>query len=127
MFLLPICTYINVIYCFKAIQLQGFEADRHLLRCLLSYIDLRDSEGPRNTSHKDYYQVQLLARQCTILLNKPALTSILCFALDNPLHSNKVYLFKLLFYFVFNLFILFYFSPKNHQYNSLFSSVEYYI
>lgn len=96
---------------FKAIQLQGFEADRHLLRCLLSYIDLRDSEGPRNTSHKDYYQVQLLAQQCTTLLNKPALTSILCFALDNPLHSNKVniyifFLIQILFYILFIYYII---------------------
>ncbi|XP_025202841.1 CCR4-NOT transcription complex subunit 1-like isoform X4 [Melanaphis sacchari] len=72
-----------------AIQLQGFEADRHLLRCLLSHIDLKEIEGPRNISHKDYYQVQLLAQQCTTLLNKPSLTSILCFALDNPLHTQK--------------------------------------
>ncbi|XP_050542433.1 CCR4-NOT transcription complex subunit 1-like [Daktulosphaira vitifoliae] len=72
-----------------AIQLQGFEADRHLLRFLFSFIDLRDIEGPRNTSHKDYYQVQLLTQQCKTLLNKPALTSILCFALDNPLPISK--------------------------------------
>ncbi|VVC27811.1 Hypothetical protein CINCED_3A013043 [Cinara cedri] len=72
-----------------AIQSQGFEADRHLLRCLLSHIDIKEIEGPRNISHKDYYQVQLLAQQCTTLLNKPSLTSILCFALDNPLHLQK--------------------------------------
>jgi len=72
--------------------LQGFEADRHLLRCLFSHIDLKDTEGPRNTSHKDYYQAQLLAHQCTTLLNKPSLTSILCFALDNPLLSQKVFI-----------------------------------
>ncbi|XP_050435609.1 CCR4-NOT transcription complex subunit 1 isoform X4 [Adelges cooleyi] len=72
-----------------AIQLQGFEADRHLLRCLFSHIELRDIEGPRNISHKDYYQVQHLAQQCKTLLNKPSLTSILCFALDNPLATLK--------------------------------------
>lgn len=82
--------FIIFVLFFKAIQLQGFEADRHLLRCLLSHIDLKEIEGPRNISHKDYYQVQLLAQQCTTLLNKPSLTSILCFALDNPLHSQKV-------------------------------------
>jgi CCR4-NOT transcription complex subunit 1 len=71
------------------IQLQGFEADRHLFRCLFSHIDLKDTEGPRNTSHKDYYQAQLLSNQCTTLLNKPSLSSILCFALDNPLFSQK--------------------------------------
>ncbi|XP_050527108.1 CCR4-NOT transcription complex subunit 1-like isoform X2 [Daktulosphaira vitifoliae] len=72
-----------------AIQLQGFEADRHLLRCLFSLVDLKDIEGPRNTSHKDYYQVQLLVHQCKTLLNKPSLISILCFALDNPLTIAK--------------------------------------
>ncbi|XP_050425870.1 CCR4-NOT transcription complex subunit 1-like [Adelges cooleyi] len=74
----------------NAIQLQGFEVDRHLLRCLLSHIDLRDSEGPRSTSHKDYYQALLLAQQCKTLLNKPSLFSILCFALDNPLANSKL-------------------------------------
>jgi CCR4-NOT transcription complex subunit 1 len=81
---------VNILFGLKAIQSQGFEADRHLLRCLLSHIDLKEIEGPRNISHKDYYQVQLLAQQCTTLLNKPSLTSILCFALDNPLHLQKV-------------------------------------
>lgn len=81
-----------LIYTLKVIQLQGFEADRHLFRCLFSHIDLKDTEGPRNTSHKDYYQAQLLAHQCTTLLNKPSLTSILCFALDNPLYSQKVFI-----------------------------------
>lgn len=85
-----ICSINTCFYYFKIIQLQGFEADRHLLRCLLSHIDL--NEGPRNISHRNYFQSQLLAQQCKTLLSKPSLTSILCFALDNPFNTLKVFI-----------------------------------
>lgn len=74
----------------KAIQLQGFEADRHLLRCLFSHIDLNESKGSRNVSNQNYFQAKLLAEQCKTLLKNPSLTSILCFALDNPFNIKKV-------------------------------------
>ncbi|XP_024942329.1 CCR4-NOT transcription complex subunit 1 isoform X3 [Cephus cinctus] len=70
------------------VQWKGLEADRHLLRCLFSYVDFSTGEPPE-PSAKDYYQVQLLAQECTNLLSKPSLISNLCYAIDHPLHQQK--------------------------------------
>jgi len=67
----------------------GLEADRHLLRCLFSHIDF-SAEGSKTSSSKDFHQIQLLVQECVALLTKPALISNLCYALDNPLHHQKV-------------------------------------
>jgi hypothetical protein len=72
----------------------GLEADRHLLRCLFSHVDF-SAEGSKNnssssSSSKDFHQIQLLAQECVALLTKPTLISNLCYALDNPLHHQKV-------------------------------------
>lgn len=72
---------------FQLVALHGLEADRHLLRCLFSHLDL-SVEGVKNLS-KDNLQVQLLIQECAALLTKPALISNLCFAIDNPLHHQK--------------------------------------
>lgn len=69
------------------VALHGLEADRHLLRCLFSHLDL-SVEGTKNFS-KDNLQIQLLSQECAALLTKPALISNLCFAIDNPLHYQK--------------------------------------
>lgn len=67
----------------------GLEADRHSLRCLFSHIDF-SAEGSKTSSSKDFHQIQLLAQECVALLTKPTLISNLCYALDNPLHHQKV-------------------------------------
>ncbi|KAG8039882.1 hypothetical protein G9C98_000611 [Cotesia typhae] len=71
------------------VRWKGLEADRHLLRCLFSHIDFSTGETP-NTSSKDYYQVQLLKQECTNILGKPSLVSNLCYAIDHPLHHQKI-------------------------------------
>lgn len=69
---------------------QGVEADRHLLRCLLSQVDWSLAEGGlRSLSGGPGAQVQLLAHECAALLAKPALVSNLCFAIDHPLYHQK--------------------------------------
>ncbi|XP_033331917.1 CCR4-NOT transcription complex subunit 1 isoform X4 [Megalopta genalis] len=67
---------------------KGLEADRHLLRSLLSCIDFSTGETPESTA-KDYFQVQLLKQECTNLLSKPSFISNLCFAIDHPFHQQK--------------------------------------
>ena len=71
-------------------QWKGLEADRHLLRSLLSCIDFSTGESPE-LSARDYFQVQLLKQECTNLLSKPSFISNLCFAIDHPFHQQKVY------------------------------------
>ncbi|XP_044732731.1 CCR4-NOT transcription complex subunit 1 isoform X2 [Chrysoperla carnea] len=69
----------------------GLEADRHLLRCLFSYVDFGETVGPSNkgSTIPQTAQAQLLQEQCAALLNKPTLVSTLCFAFDNPLQTYK--------------------------------------
>jgi hypothetical protein len=68
-----------------------------LLRCLFSHIDF-SAEGSKTSSSKDFHQIQLLFQECVALLTKPTLISNLCYALDNPLHHQKVW-------FVGNVFV----------------------
>lgn len=70
------------------VQGKGLEADRHLLRCLLSSVDF-STEEPPEPSAKDYYQVQLLREKLTYLLDKLYLISNICFAFDRPLIQQK--------------------------------------
>ncbi|XP_063987616.1 CCR4-NOT transcription complex subunit 1 [Diachasmimorpha longicaudata] len=70
------------------VRWKGLEANRHLLRCLFSYVDFSAGEPP-STSSKDYYQVQLLRQECNNLLGKPLLISNLTYAVDHPLHQQK--------------------------------------
>ena len=57
----------------------GFEADKHLFRCLVSSVDFV-SEG-RN-SGKDGQQLQLLIQEANSLMTKPNFVSILCYAFE---------------------------------------------
>ncbi|XP_011335843.1 CCR4-NOT transcription complex subunit 1 isoform X2 [Ooceraea biroi] len=70
------------------VQLHGLEADRHLLRCLISYVDFSKGELA-DLSAKDYFQAKLLKQECNTLLSKPSFISNLCSAIDNPLHCQK--------------------------------------
>ncbi|XP_039287191.1 LOW QUALITY PROTEIN: CCR4-NOT transcription complex subunit 1 [Nilaparvata lugens] len=69
-------------------SLYGCEADRHLLRCLLSAVEWSGSAHAQWSSGPTP-QVQLLAQECAALLAKPALVSNLCFAIDRPLYHQK--------------------------------------
>ncbi|XP_076470610.1 CCR4-NOT transcription complex subunit 1-like isoform X2 [Babylonia areolata] len=64
----------------------GAEADRHLFRCLLSHIDF---SGDGKSSGKDLYQIQYLTVDNGHFLGRPNFVSILCYAVDNPLHHQK--------------------------------------
>ncbi|KAI5730570.1 hypothetical protein M8J76_015190 [Diaphorina citri] len=68
----------------QLILTQGFEADRHYLHCLFSYIDL-STDGIKNS--RDSVHIQLLSQECSKLLIKPAFVSTLCFAL-NPFEKQ---------------------------------------
>ncbi|CAG5118083.1 unnamed protein product, partial [Candidula unifasciata] len=63
----------------------GAEADRHLFRCLFSYIDF---SGDGKSSGKDFYQIQFLSQEFGSLLTKPNFVSILCYSIDNPLQQQ---------------------------------------
>uniref|UniRef100_A0A8C5HTK1 CCR4-NOT transcription complex subunit 1 n=1 Tax=Gouania willdenowi TaxID=441366 RepID=A0A8C5HTK1_GOUWI len=71
----------------------GPEADRHLLRCLFSHVDF---SGDGKSSGKDFHQTQFLIQECALLISKPNFISTLCYAIDNPLHYQKVRSLKLL-------------------------------
>ena len=58
----------------------GFEADKHLFRCLVSSVDFNSSEG--RSSGKDGQQLQLLIQEANSLMTKPNFVSILCYAFE---------------------------------------------
>ncbi|RXM33587.1 CCR4-NOT transcription complex subunit 1 [Acipenser ruthenus] len=65
----------------------GPEADRHLLRCLFSHVDF---SGDGKSSGKDFHQTQFLIQECVSLITKPNFISTLSYAIDNPLHYQKL-------------------------------------
>lgn len=58
------------------------EADRHYLRCLITPINFKDQQAAKNS-----LQVKLLSKEITNLLDKPLLTSHICYTFDNS--ANK--------------------------------------
>lgn len=68
------------------INQHGAEADRHLFRCLFSHVDF---SGDGKSSGKDFHQTQYLIQECNSLITKPNFVSILCYAIDAPLHHQK--------------------------------------
>lgn len=70
---------------YRLVASHGFEADRHFLHCLFSYIDL-SPDGIKNS--RDSVHIQLLSQECNKLLIKPTFVSSLCFAL-NPFDQQK--------------------------------------
>lgn len=71
----------------ELVSANGQEADRYLLRCLLSEIDF-NSDAIRTPNSKDFQHIQLLTQLCTVLLRKPALVSLLVYAVDKTVHNN---------------------------------------
>lgn len=70
----------------RLVALHGFEAERHLLRCLFSHVDF---SGDGKSSGKDFHQTQYLIQEFASVLSKPNFVSSVCFALENPLHHQK--------------------------------------
>ncbi|XP_013418035.1 CCR4-NOT transcription complex subunit 1 [Lingula anatina] len=66
----------------------GAEAERHLYRCLFSHVDF-SGDGKSTVKDKDFHQTQYLIQESSALISKPNFVSILCFAIDNPLHQQK--------------------------------------
>uniref|UniRef100_A0A131YE57 CCR4-NOT transcription complex subunit 1 n=1 Tax=Rhipicephalus appendiculatus TaxID=34631 RepID=A0A131YE57_RHIAP len=70
----------------RLVALHGFEAERHLLRCLFSHVDF---SGDGKSSGKDFHQTQYLIQEFSSVLSKPNFVSTVCFAIENPLHHQK--------------------------------------
>lgn len=70
----------------RLLALHGFEAERHLLRCLFSHVDF---SGDGKSSGKDFHQTQYLIQEFASVLSKPKFVSSICFAVENPLHHQK--------------------------------------
>merc|ERR1719234_1895676 len=70
----------------QLVSLHGAEADRHLLRCLFSFVDF---SGDGRSSGKDFHQTQYLISEVAWLINKPSFISSLCYAVDHPLQHQK--------------------------------------
>ncbi|RNA03614.1 CCR4-NOT transcription complex subunit 1 isoform X1, partial [Brachionus plicatilis] len=69
------------------IENHGFEAERHLFRCLLSSVDF-NVEAIKSTG-KDFHQSQLLREFLGAYLAKPNFSTILCYAIENPLQLQE--------------------------------------
>ncbi|XP_065678715.1 CCR4-NOT transcription complex subunit 1 isoform X1 [Hydra vulgaris] len=67
------------------VQKYGPEAERHLFRCLLSFVDFNCD----NNSNRDIAQVQLFIEACKELVVKPNFVSVLCYALEKPESLQK--------------------------------------
>lgn len=70
----------------RLVALHGEEAEKHLYRCLLSHVDI---SGDGKSSGKDFHQTQLVAQELPSLISKPSSVTILCHAIENPLHHQK--------------------------------------
>jgi len=73
------------------IEIHGFEAERHLHRCLISLIDFNSDT---KTSGKDFHQTQLLKECFVSSLNKPNYSSILNFAFENSTQFQQSFKFQ---------------------------------
>ncbi|KAL3275904.1 hypothetical protein HHI36_020639 [Cryptolaemus montrouzieri] len=69
----------------KLVTLHGLEADRHLLQCLFSSVDFSESTSRISAPPT---QNQVLLDECSSLLNKPSLSTAVCYIIDNPV-TNK--------------------------------------
>ena len=69
----------------------GFEAERHVFRCLISSIDLnRDLKTINNISGKDFHQIELLKKFVNSSLNKPNFGSMIRFAFENSFNFQQL-------------------------------------
>jgi CCR4-NOT transcription complex subunit 1 len=68
----------------QLIALHGEEADRHLLRCLFSFVEVGSADS------KGSLQIQLLQQECATLVSKHRVASNLCYAFEQTIHLQKV-------------------------------------
>ncbi|PAA59243.1 hypothetical protein BOX15_Mlig027984g1 [Macrostomum lignano] len=73
----------------QLVNQHGFEAERHLYRCLFSSIDFSGAPHDARGSVKDYHQTQLLIQEMHSLFAKPNFVTLICYALDHPFASQK--------------------------------------
>ena len=71
----------------QLIENNGFEAERHLFRCLVSTIDFNTDT---KSSAKDFHQIQLFKEYFLDYLYRPCFASILCYSIENPLQFQEV-------------------------------------
>lgn len=76
--------YVDEIY--NIVSVLGTEAERHFIRCLFSTVDF---SADNRSSNKDTLQVQLLSQEFPSLTHKSNFISTICFAIENPLPSQK--------------------------------------
>uniref|UniRef100_A0A1I8HS60 CNOT1_HEAT domain-containing protein n=1 Tax=Macrostomum lignano TaxID=282301 RepID=A0A1I8HS60_9PLAT len=72
----------------------GFEAERHLYRCLFSSIDFSAANSgsggyDRHSGIKDFLQIQLLTQEINSLFAKPNFVTLICYAIDHPFSTQK--------------------------------------
>ncbi|CAK8681219.1 CCR4-NOT transcription complex subunit 1-like isoform X2 [Clavelina lepadiformis] len=68
------------------VERHGTEAERHLFRCLFSWIDFG---GDVKSTGKDYHQTQLLTQEFVSLTSRPSLITTICNSIENPLSHQK--------------------------------------
>nr|CAB3232164.1 CCR4-NOT transcription complex subunit 1 [Phallusia mammillata] len=68
------------------VERNGTEAERHLFRCLFSYIHFG---GDGKSNNKDYHQIQLLSQEFSSLITCPSFITTICNAVENPLSHQK--------------------------------------
>jgi len=68
------------------IENNGFEAERYLFRCLVSSIDFASDV---KSTGKDLHQTQLFKECLVASLYKPSFSSVLCYAIENPLQFQE--------------------------------------
>lgn len=68
------------------VEKHGFEAERYLFRCLVSSIDFH---ADIKSTSKDVHQIQLFKECLTVSLYKPNFSTVLCYAIENPLQFQQ--------------------------------------
>lgn len=73
------------------IDIHGFEAERHLHRCLISLIDFNSDT---KTGGKDFHQTQLLKECFVSSVSKSNYSTIICFAFENSTHFQQSFKYQ---------------------------------
>lgn len=84
----------NNVFLLQLVSLHGLEADRHLLRCLFTSVDLTESSTVANSSSTSSSSSKLtpqaLLEHYDKLLNKPSLLTAISYVADKPISHQKV-------------------------------------
>lgn len=84
-------------------NLHGLEADRHLLRCLFSSVDLSESSAVSSSSSSKLAPLhgQALVEHYDNLLNRPSLLTAIGYVADKRIINQKVSCKKTLLFWFF--------------------------